>query len=107
MKSVATLLPGINVDPYLDWDRSEVHHSLIEGYRDNVFLKDIYRNQTLDTVVAFTQYIKMHIVDYTHPNATRYWRRQLKRLKKLFHFDGVILYRNMITLDHPGNFNET
>ena len=67
------MLPGINTDPYADDDKQRLHDSLLEGYRDNVFLKDVYRNGSLDVVARFTYRDVMHIVDFTHPNATKYW----------------------------------
>ena len=47
----------------------------------------------------------MHIVDFTHPNASQYWHNQLKRLRKQIHFDGLVLDENEIRVKGFGNYN--
>ena len=104
LKTAFNIFPFIHADPFLSRRNKKLYRALIDGYRQNVFLKDIYRNKSLDMIVNFKDQ-PMHIVDFTHPNASKYWHQQLKRLRKQVHFDGLVLDENEITIKGFGNYN--
>ena len=107
LKSIVSILPGIHVDPFIDEQQQRLYDSLIDGYKQNVFLKDIYREQQVDAIHKYLDNRIIHIIDYTHPNATRYWDKQLNRLRNQHYYDGIFLISNQVLLDYPGNFNLT
>lgn len=53
LKTLISISPSVSVDLFRSDDQSQLYEALIEGYKDNVFLKDIYRNQSVELPYAF------------------------------------------------------
>ncbi len=71
--------------------------SIDEGKKQDVFLKSVHNPK--EYYVGEVWPGQVHFVDYLHPNASAFWKKQLNRLYSKVPFSGVWLDMN-----EPSNF---